>query len=1342
MSEKSIEFKLFEQSTIDSTPITVDTQNKGKSTALGSLTISLPCTTCNLNELCPGHFGKIEIGIPIFKVAFQKDPGFTFTLKIICGICGNIRNKDLNELLTDIENNNNIITPEHFKRFKIIQANNSTYNKQIMTKCFNATCKTPTTSIQYKNSTFIFNTTQVKQILQVETLYNYCANLPKNYFILLSNNKDKREPIYITDMFYRNNLLIPSNYARQQNNYNGNISDNFSSDLNILLKSESPQNPKKFQSNFDSIDKAKKGSNYTVNNKKLNLSILTNGTHKDSFLRNNINGKRVPGTGRAVIGPGIPLKIGEIDVSNEITGVLADTIYVNYVTLPFIKKELDKATSEKKTEFLYLIKQDHFKKIPYNPINFKTSSRMITPSPGDIIEIKKQEGSYITYGRQPSLHRTNIQSSVIKKINEYTSDGKERTINISTAVASSFNGDFDGDEMTVATFYNPCANIEQGLIMNSKNLLKHQMIGTTMFGLVQDQKIGANLFSQEKSISLDKAFKIFGEYADLIKQPYKKYYDGKELISMIFPEHFTLMDIFDNGELIAENITSSMVAPNSYSSIFNGVSQYYGNQTAITILDIFKYIVENYIRYFGFSVKMSDIIPDPKIITEIELFVRKWVFEIDNKISNFITDLNDKKIYISSFEEVVNLKEKNINVLMTKTRDFLNIILDKYYDNTNQFKKCITVDDLIPLLAFSGLKVNISMMTPTINGKTSLYDYKNNLSLESSGFVINPIIKGLTYNQFTNTIKNEALPQVVNVTSGTSKAGCMGKKLVRKGAGLTFNTDGFMVAGNHIINFNPNELKIHVSEMAKNNIILPNKNLIWFDDLLKIYEIHLKDYFIQITPSDTLEVTKVVNFYLNLNSEIMIYYYSHKDTTLIIDHDKNKDQIKKFFNNINIRFYFGLNNIQYVLYVLLLYFDPSGFMFNNYGEDISSCFSDELLNSVFDKIIFKLQFFMNPGTSFGYEVSNTIQEICTQQQLSSFHGKTKIGGEIKKGTTDKMKQLLDLSKKDKEDIVICYSYNKNDLEIIKNLFDYIALDKISGLIEIIDVNEEKYTIIYCFNINIQILLQKNINFKTVYDMIRIYCERCILIQEFSILQQMTEDFEYLNSYLYVKLEPNIKNTNFDFNTIIWYLKASFEDGIHKGKNINTNLEITSVDSEYIDSSLEIKIRPRYELKFFVESLNDFRHINTANLDFINLPPWLSYNIGGIEYMKLNSFHKASNIINDINYTQCLKNFFDFNFASYKPMNLKTLYNKTEIIKMANHGNNNIIAEAAASNQTDKCNDVYSSLLVSSKPKLGTNSNNFYINPNKFDCLKERDTIVEEAESDSDSDIDNNIISII
>lgn len=234
-------------------------------------------------------------------------------------------------------------------------------------------------------------------------------------------------------------------------------------------------------------------------------------------------------------------------------------------------------------------------------------------------------------------------------------------------------------------------------------------------------------------------------------------------------------------------------------------------------------------------------------------------------------------------------------------------------------------------------------------------------------------------------------------------------------------------------------------------------------------------------------------------------------------------------------------------------------------------------------------------------------------------------------------------------------------------------------------------------------------------MIKKYCERCNIINSFEILINI-DKMDIIDIYLKI----DFKNDQYDFEFKNHYFKLSLWDGVSKGKIINNNLIINELTNVLLNKDGILENKKYYELKFFLENIEELEFIDTTKLETIHLTPWLLYFSAGIEFMKISTIGKSINVLGDYIFTNSLKHFFDLKFNKKQALSIKMLNDKDQIIKLANHGNNNIFAKSCLSNKIDKCKDVYSSLLVAQRPIIGTNYFNFMIDLNLFDVLKIKD----------------------
>ncbi|AAN01131.1 DNA-dependent RNA polymerase, partial [Diachasmimorpha longicaudata entomopoxvirus] len=767
------EFSLVSNEEIESIPIAIKNisgENKTEAAQLGAIDSFQKCETCQLTSACPGHFGKFHLTQPLFKVAFKKLVENIF--KYTCSFCGALQNLELLELIKQIDERNTGITVKDRAAFKkILEA-----TKQSKFKCIAPNCQKQVSPLQYsKNNNFIYNSGTTKGIvLDNRHVFNILQNLPQTFKLLLTPS-NAHQIVSPENVFYANSILLPPHNLRTINVYDGQVTSLLTSDLNLIMRRvANNETNAKIQKILDSIDNSR-GANPYATNKKLTLDTLTGGHSKESYLRSYINGKRIPETARAVIEPSMN-KTGFIEVPSYILNKLRDVVFYNHVTKDNILKSL-----QNEQAFLTYIKSDHNSENPYMVYDLAQKNGYLTLAPnfGDIFEKRKEEGGFVTICRHPSIWLTNIQSGIIKRSEGFT-------INIPTTICTSFNADFDGDEMTIYSFKSPCANLEQALIMNSRNLFKNSITSNPMFGLVQDQIPALNKLYRRQNYTYNDALVILGQFGFLLT-PGKDNYTGKDILSCVFPKHYTLKGIVENGELILENFTNKLVSANSSKSIFGHLVLFYGQEYGLTILDTMRDIVQNFITHFGFSVKIRDMIPSPKILDILEKIVDQEVDKIDKQTKLLYDDIEQGKVIINSYDDISEFRLKNVAIMKKKLESKLLELLDEYYDEDNNFLEMyrtgykVNINELLSIMCFSGFKNygNIEMITPGLNGKTSLFSLPDSINLQDYGFIKSSIAKGLTFEEYATIVKQEAFPQIVNVTTGTSQTGFLGKKMVK-----------------------------------------------------------------------------------------------------------------------------------------------------------------------------------------------------------------------------------------------------------------------------------------------------------------------------------------------------------------------------------------------------------------------------------------------------------------------------------------------------------------------------------------------------------------------------------
>lgn len=216
---------------------------------------------------------------------------------------------------------------------------------------------------------------------------------------------------------------------------------------------------------------------FSDNNKKYYNSILNNIKGKTGFFRQNLLGKRVDFSGRAVIVSGPELNINECSIPK----VMALELF-----RPFIYNKLffKYSIGVKKAKYLVDSKCD----LVYSLLN------------------KILNNFYVLLNRAPTLHRSSIQSFKVFLNND-------NVIKINPLVCSSFNADFDGDQMAVHIPISiESRNEFKNILLSSNNILSPSNGDIT---IVPTQDIILGIYYSTNILEVLKNKKIFYNFNDV-----------------------------------------------------------------------------------------------------------------------------------------------------------------------------------------------------------------------------------------------------------------------------------------------------------------------------------------------------------------------------------------------------------------------------------------------------------------------------------------------------------------------------------------------------------------------------------------------------------------------------------------------------------------------------------------------------------------------------------------------------------------------------------------------------------------------------------------------------------
>ena len=264
---------------------------------------------------------------------------------------------------------------------------------------------------------------------------------------------------------------------------------------------------------------------------------------KEGRMRGNIMGKRVFGSGRAVISPCQSLDVDELGVPQSMASVLTyGKVMVNDSTIERLRKCV--RIGALRVNGANMVVKGHTGTriyLEYAIDREKIASELCT---GDMVERYIQDGDLIIFNRQPSLHRMSMMAHRVRIMDS-------STLRFNSAAAKPYNADFDGDEMNIHVPKGIRAQAEaKELLSITRNMVSPASNAMTL-GIVQDGIVAAYLFTRPTTFltraqvqRLMSVIKYPVEGKDITSitctpstpSGNKRLWSGSEVMSMLLPQ--------------------------------------------------------------------------------------------------------------------------------------------------------------------------------------------------------------------------------------------------------------------------------------------------------------------------------------------------------------------------------------------------------------------------------------------------------------------------------------------------------------------------------------------------------------------------------------------------------------------------------------------------------------------------------------------------------------------------------------------------------------------------------------------------------------------------------------
>ncbi|MFQ6127605.1 MAG: DNA-directed RNA polymerase subunit A' [Thermoplasmata archaeon] len=262
---------------------------------------------------------------------------------------------------------------------------------------------------------------------------------------------------------------------------------------------------------------------------------------KEGRFRSNLSGKRVNFSARTVISPDPLLSINEVGVPIEAARELTVPLYVQSYNLERVRELVKRGPLPEGDGYIpgvnYVIREDG-RRIRVTDKNAETVAE--TLDVGYVVETQIQDGDIALFNRQPSLHRMSMMAHEVRIM-------PFKTFRFNLAVCPPYNADFDGDEMNLHVLQSEEARAEAKILMRVQEHILSPRFGGPVIGAIHDHISGAFLMSHKDfKFDREQATRILSFVGDF-KLPKPKtvedgveYWTGKQLFSLALPDDLSM----------------------------------------------------------------------------------------------------------------------------------------------------------------------------------------------------------------------------------------------------------------------------------------------------------------------------------------------------------------------------------------------------------------------------------------------------------------------------------------------------------------------------------------------------------------------------------------------------------------------------------------------------------------------------------------------------------------------------------------------------------------------------------------------------------------------------------
>ncbi|MEM2165579.1 MAG: DNA-directed RNA polymerase subunit A' [Candidatus Bathyarchaeia archaeon] len=634
---------------------------------LGVLEPGQRCKTCgNTSVNCPGHFGHIELAVPVIHVEFAEI--IYNLLQAICRNCGRILlpEKTVKSLRARMERLKKILgsVPASFYDRVFEEAKRNR-------EC--PWCGAKQYKIEFTKPIIFHEYTEEggSQRLNASMIRERFERIPDEDLELLGFDPKNARPEWmiiqvlpVPPVYVRPSITLESGIRSEDDlthklvdiiRINQRLKENIEAGAPTLIIQDLAELLEYhvttyFNNEASGIPPSKHRSGRALKT----LSQRLKG--KEGRFRGNLSGKRVDFSARTVISPDSNLDINEVGVPISI----AMRLTVPEKVTPWNIERLRQFVRNGPNVYpgaQYIIRPDG-KRIRLEFVSDR-SKLADALEPGFIVERHLQDGDIVIFNRQPSLHRMSIMAHYVKVL-----PGK--TFRLHLCVCPPYNADFDGDEMNLHVPQSEEAQTEARLLMQVQDHILSPRFGGPIIGAIRDFITASYLLTKKDTLLNKKEvcelLAAAGYEGSLpepaIKEP-EPLWTGKQIFSIFLPKDFNYAIkasicrncevclkedcpydayvVIKNGILVKGVIDKNSIGAEKSESVLHRIIKDYGTEAGRKFLNQICRLLNRFITMRGFTYSLDEL----DLSAEAKKKIRQIIKDSEKRIELLVRALHE-----------------------------------------------------------------------------------------------------------------------------------------------------------------------------------------------------------------------------------------------------------------------------------------------------------------------------------------------------------------------------------------------------------------------------------------------------------------------------------------------------------------------------------------------------------------------------------------------------------------------------------------------------------------------------------------------------------------------------